>query len=114
MITTSSIKTYIDAANQLLERVDQSSPNYAYSDNCGIVSKPELNDDIISRLQVILEPILFKEVNGRALDVVVNQDFDVPYILKCFANVSVWTPEQYAVYENLKKETDKAEAESNS
>lgn len=114
VITTSSIKTYINAANQLLERVDSSSPNYAYSDNCGIVSKPELKDDLITRLQVILEPILFKEINGRPLDVVVNQDFDVPYALNCFANVVVWTPEQYAVYENLKNETDKAKAESNS
>ena len=114
MIATGSIKTYIDAANQLLERVDPNSKNYAYSDNCGIVSKPELKDDIITRLQIILEPILFKEVNGRPLDVIVSQDFDIPSILNCYANIVVWTPEQYTVYENLKKETDKAEAESNS
>lgn len=110
LIATGSIKTYIDAANQLLERVDPNSSSYAYSDNCGIVSKPELKDDIITRLQVILEPILFKELNGRPLDVIVSQEFDVPYILNCYANISVWTPEQYAVYENLKKEVDKVES----
>jgi len=113
IVDRGNLAPYIDFANQVMSKVDPDSEKFAYKGAKALVAKKDSSDDFYTRLQIIFEAVFYDGMNEDQLDIYVSKDFDVPYILNMYANITQWSDEQYAEYEKIiKEESAKVESES--